>query len=256
MKMKGVLALVLVLAVFLSGFSLDYDDEGVRTAVTGAVDALVAGDFMAFRVHVSDQVDNEELNVFFKQMSGVLNEAGSYELKAVNKKVGIRDGVNYVAVLYEMTAGDAVYEVEAVIIEGHSGLSSLRMDRTDAEPAPEVAPAGAANWVFTGLGIVTVAFTLWMAVDCIRRHMKRKWLWLALILLISLMLSFSLLNGKLSFQFYAGLYVGLTNLKVYVDRGFAATIYLPLGALIYFFRRKKLTLPEEERGMTGPEIEG
>lgn len=254
MKKKTLIALVLVLTVFLTGFSMKFDDEQVRKYTTGAMDALIAGDFMALRANVNDLVDSESLNTFFKQMSEGLSGISSYELEAVNKKVGVNNGTDYVAVLYVMTTENMVFEVEAVVLEGQSGLASLHINQTDRQPEPEQAPQGILNWVFTGIGILSVVFTCWMAVDCIRRKMKLKWLWLLLIVLLTLMLTFTMADGKVGFQFYAGVHVGLTNLKVYVDRGFAAAFYVPLGALIYFFQRKRLTLPEEEPAMNGPEI--
>lgn len=254
MNKKTLIALLLVVTVFLSGFAVNFDDDQVRKHTVGAIDALIDGNFMALQAHINEQVGLETLNEFFAELSAGLSGVDSYQLDAVNKKVGIQDGQNYVAVLYRMTTEDMVLQVESVVVEGQSGLSSLKIHQIDAQPEPEQAPRGILNWIFTGIGILSVVFTCWMAVDCIRRKMKRKWLWLALILLVTLMLSFTVSGGKLGFQFYGGLNVGLTNLKVYVDRGFVASFYVPLGAIIYFFQRKRLTAPEEESVMNGPEI--
>jgi len=255
-KKRGLIALVLVLAVLMTGFSMDYDDETVRGHVEGAIGGLIAGDFRAFRAHVSEELSGEELNAFFQQLSGPMGEIESYTLTAVNKKVGVRDGVDYIAVLYHMTVEDVVYEVEAVMFAEQSGLAGLHINETDVAPEPEEAPAGVLGWVFTALGIAAVGFTIWMAVDCVRRRVKHRWLWLALIVLVWLMLSFALVEGRLSFRFFAGLNFGLTNLKVYAGGGFEAVFYLPMGAMIYFFQRKKLTRREQEQETLGPELAG
>lgn len=260
LKKKMLIALTLVLTVFLSGFSVSYDDDQVRTHVVGAIDALIAGDFMALRAHINEQVPGDTLNEFFAELSSGLSGVDSYELKAVNKKIGVQNSLEYVAVLYVMTTDDMVLEVDAAILKGQSGLASLHINQIEEQPEPELAPKGILHWCFIGIGIFGVIFTVWMVVDCIRRKMKRKWLWLPLILLGVMLLTLTMKDGSVNFRFNVGLFLGMTGLETFTTGGFRATINLPLAAIVYFFKRKDLTqksvienLPEEPVQTEGEE---
>lgn len=260
MKKKTLIALLLVLMVFLSGFSVSYDDDRVRTHVVGAIDALIAGDFMALRAHIHEQVSGDTLNEFFAELSSGLSGVDSYELEAVNKKTGVQNGQDYVAVLYVMTTDDMILEVDAAILNGQSGLASLHINQIEEQPEPELAPRGILHWCFTGIGILSVIFTVWMMVDCIRRRMKRKWLWLPLILLGVIMLTLTVKDGGVNFRFHVGLFLAMTGLETFTVGGFRARICVPLAAIVYFFKRKDLTqkpevesLPEEPVQTEGEE---
>ena len=43
-----------------------------------------------------------------------------------------------------------------------------------------------------------------------------------------------------------GLHLGLSGLTSYASGGFALELYFPLGAVVYCFLRKKLTVPDPE----------
>lgn len=249
LKKKTLIALLLVLTVFLSGFSVNYDDDQVRTHVVGAIDALIAEDFMALRAHINEQVPGDTLNAFFAELSSGLSGVDSYDLEAVNKKIGIQNGQDYVAVRYVMTTDDMVLEVDAAILKDQYGLASLHLNQIEEQPEPELAPKGILHWGFTGIGILSVIFTVWMVVDCIRRRMKRKWLWLPLILLGVLILTLTVKDGSVNFRFHVGLFLAMTGLETYITGGFGARICVPLAAIVYFFKRKDLTEKPEIEGL-------
>lgn len=259
MKKRSIIALLLALFVFLSGFATEYDNAEVRSDTEAVLNALIDGDYMAFRASINERVADDELTDFFNRLSAGMAELGEYELTAVAQKIQVQNDLNCIAILYEMTAGNKVYEVEVVKVEGESGLAGFYIEEAEGGIVAEEASWGLIHWVFAAVGVVTVVFTVWMLVDCIRRKMKRKWLWIALILLLTLMLTFKATTDSVNFAFNFGIHLGFTNVRIFTGGGFVATIYVPLGALIYLTQRKKLTIaadtPEQPAGQTPPAVQ-
>jgi hypothetical protein len=92
-----------------------------------------------------------------------------------------------------------------------------------------------------------MAFTVWMLVDAIRRKMTKKALWIILILL-SLSLSFTTGPNTVNNSFMVTLFLTPSSYQAVIpNETLTLTVVLPLGSLIYFFLRKKLTAQYEAK---------
>ena len=90
-----------------------------------------------------------------------------------------------------------------------------------------------------------------MAIDCLRHSFKGKVGWLLLILLISGLITLTFGQGKLYFNINGGIYPYLSALLKDSVGTTVLRIYVPIGALIYFFRRGKLhSRPAEAQATT------
>ncbi len=91
------------------------------------------------------------------------------------------------------------------------------------------------------LSLLSIAFCIWMIVDCARRRIKGKALWIILILL-----AFSLLvttGEKSGLSFSLGIFIQLSSVQANIGTlSLATKVVIPLGAIVYFFLRKRLTM--------------
>ena len=169
----------------------------------------------------------------------------TYEISLRHIQTTVQDGMKLTAIRYLVTAGSLRFHLEVTKVEGEPGLAGFHVSPAENAGPAEVS-AGVMGWVFTGLGVAAWGFVLWMVVDCLRRKMKHKWLWLLTILLVWMVFSLSLFQGKASIHFNFGVLIGLSRLSVFADGSRALYLYLPLGAVSYFFTRKKLTIQPPE----------
>jgi hypothetical protein len=118
------------------------------------------------------------------------------------------------------------------------------------------------NAVLKVISLAFMAFTVWMFVDVLRRRMNRKVIWVLLTLIhagISLVIGPSQFNIKFNFK----IAIGLSGITAYNSSlAVATSVLLPVGAIIYFFVRKKLTAQfdaenqaETQNGQQNPEEE-
>ncbi len=107
------------------------------------------------------------------------------------------------------------------------------------------------NIILGGLALLFMAFRAWMLVDCIRSRIPRKALWIILILLSVTM------TVRLGDYLHVGLGMAVVweELSVLADPvAYALIIRLsvPLGAILYFFLRKRRKLPTPDDATTSP----
>ena len=169
------------------------------------------------------------------------------------------DGEEVTTIQYLVSGEGGKFYLDVAKLTGTEGLSGFQITEAEAD-AEATTPSGLIHRVFSAVGFLTMIFALWMAVDCARRKMKFKWLWLPLIVLGMTMFSLTMGDGGMSWRFNVGVYLGMTNLKTFVAGGFRATVYVPIVAIVYFFKRKDLTektgiesLPEEPVQTEGEE---
>lgn len=242
MKKKCCL-LILVLAVFLSSCGVDFDDSAIRQEAAAVLDGLIAGDYDAVRDGLSSQITDSDLRAVFASLSREMEGLGEYEISPQEWRITNQDGVKLTAIRYLVTAGQTRFVIDVTKVEGEQGISGFHVRPAEAA-GPAKMSAGAIGWAVTGVGIAAWVFVLWMVVDCLRRKMKRKWLWVPLILLLFMGFHLSLIQGNAAFRVNFGLLLGLSNLTAYSDGSRALTLYLPLGAIAYFLNRSKLTRKE------------
>lgn len=99
----------------------------------------------------------------------------------------------------------------------------------------------ALNVVLHIISILFLVFSIWMVVDCVRRRLKRKWLWFILIFCgVSLTVTFGETFGLYAFS---GLMLQASKITAEAEiMSVTLTVAAPIGSFIYFFLRKKFTV--------------
>lgn len=102
--------------------------------------------------------------------------------------------------------------------------------------------------VLTVLSLLAIAFTVWMFVDCLRRKVKLKALW-AIVTLLGIAVTFTY-GQTLGIHFSLGLIFQISSIVAEpAILSVKLKLAVPLGAIVYFFLRKRLTVvsaPVEE----------
>ena len=249
--MKKFLVVILVLALLLtgcSGLSEAIDDASIRPQAQALLDSFITGDLAGCRALLDENVSDEQLEAYFSAIHLELKDLGPYEMTAVSWDRQITEEADMTSIRYLIEAENMKIYLAVSTLAGSEGLSGFRLEDAGADAEP-TGPMGPAHWIFLAVGIAVFGFIVWMFVDCARRKMKRKWLWLPLILLGALVLTLGSKNGSINFNFRIGLYLGLTNLTTFVRGGFRVMLYVPLGAIVYFFQRKALTIRTESENV-------
>ena len=220
------------------------EDESLRQSTQLMLDSLIRDDFDSAYALISSAVTKEQFQPLYDGLLPVLQNVESYELIASYKATKVTDDAGYVAVRYLFIAQDLKLVVEATRQEGVEGLIGFLVNEyqetTVTGTVGNMKGADAGQWIFLVITIAEVGFILWMFVDCCRRKIHRKWLWLLVVALGSVALSISLGSG-FQIRVNVGLFFDLyTALLRYTTGEVTVRLMVPLGAVLYLCLRKKL----------------
>lgn len=254
-RIKTIFLLLLSAALLVSlagcGEMKIQDNERIRPGVDAVLTALLAGDEEAGYAAVYHEISRKEFVTAFAQMRELLAEVETYELTPIQYNFRSTNGTRAEQMVYRMTTNAGTYVVSAVVVEGYQGLTSFHiapeentaLSYTGTPGHMEGASLG--QWIVLILGLLGWAFVIWMAVDCCRRKIRRKWLWLIVILLGGVLLTLSASATSMNFRFNVGLHLRLSSWIFYGDGTSQLQLLVPVGALVYLLRRKKLKNSEE-----------
>ncbi|MBO5779154.1 MAG: hypothetical protein J6R82_06265 [Clostridia bacterium] len=236
------LFLVLAISVLaLSGCESALINNGLhRTECELYVNTLLNEDFEAAHA-VTPVLSKEEHRPYFDEFCKSFEGATSYELTQTGWKINTIDGTTVKIAAYQIELDNGTTcQLTLQTTEGFEGITYINFNDSTAfiESTKNV---GTVNIVLIAVSILLMAFPIWMLVDCAKRKISKKAWWIIAILL-SLSLSFSSgpNTGNTSFMLTL-LFEPWTIEAVVPTETITLTVVLPIGALIYFFRRKKLS---------------
>lgn len=245
MKLRRFLAVLLVLALMLAGCTEEMiDDSAIRADAEVLLAAFMNDDYDACRAVVDASVADADLEAIFPAIAAELADLGDHEMTVVGWNKKLTGDQDQLTVQYLVSGEGGKYYLYVTEVDGLEGLAGFQIAEAEADAEP-TDPAGPVHRVFTVVGIAVLCFVAWMVIDCARRKMKRKWLWIPLIVLGAVILTFTVRDGGMSFRYNIGFYLGLTSLATYAAGGFQVKLFIPVAAIVYFLKRKQLTITEE-----------
>jgi hypothetical protein len=133
-------------------------------------------------------------------------------------------------------------------VEGYEGIYLINFKDTEwvTNKAETITPFNIALII---LSIFEIAFSVWMLVDCIKRKVAKKPLWILLIL-FGIKLSLTITPERFNFNWSFGLFLQISG--VYGDiyqNLITASLLLPIGAVVYFIVRKHITKKEPKNNV-------
>ncbi|MBQ1231950.1 MAG: hypothetical protein IIX86_00315 [Clostridia bacterium] len=198
-----------------------------------AEDKDAAMDFMEL-MPVQSQA---QLDAFWNELLRIYDGAETYEIKFVswNTTYSYTDQTQITDVVYQVKADTKATAEFRLVYNTNDFLYGINV--TDITPK-NTAVIITVRVLLIVYFLLTIAFCVWMMVDCIKRPIRLKVLWFILIW-IAVLLQFSLVGTSLGFRFIFGLITRCGIIQATVS-SFLLRIPVPVGALIYFFVRKKL----------------
>lgn len=248
MKRKSIiihiLAVTLCIFTLLSLGSCTADMEIGNNSELGKefMDHVILGEKDAAFAMTGDTVGASDFDVFWTNVRSVTNGASSYEMKQIGWNVNVSGGVTTNTTAYQIKFDNGSSILFRVMTQdGTDGIAGIYFhDATDfLADSEKTLPV--AKLITTAISILSWAFIVWMIVDCSRRKMKNKVIWI-IITLLGFCVTLTL-GQKFGFDFMFTLMLRMNS--VVADPGVLAmkyTVCIPLGAIIYFFMRKNLTV--------------
>lgn len=260
-KKLTVLLLVLLLALSLAACTgMDAErDARIKAQCETMIDALIARDAEAAYAVFAKEMDKNAFMETFPSICDYIKDVKTYELRQTGWYMGTNNGKSYYRATFTMTSDAGKFQVIGMEVDGYEGLSNFHIT-SEEELNPSftgtlttLAGSSPVQWLMIAFSALCLGFVIFMLVDCIKRKMKYKPLWVIIIICGAIAYTATLSGGKfnmganISFMIFAYSY-----LKIYSTGAFVLNIVLPFGALIYLVFRKKFTLEEQEEP-TAPE---
>lgn len=237
------LCLLLVFLFLLGSCSVGEDSSEGRALCEEFLDHIVENDRDSAYDMCKNIASEEEFNKLWEYVRAVFKESKSYELKQMRWDKNTKNGVTSTTLTFEATTDDGkmcmIYIVTMPEVEGISGIHFTDV----TEFVEKTKGIEAANVILRLVSLAVFGFVIWMFVDCMKRSIKKKVLWAIIIcagFAVSVTFGASIgLDFRLTIPFaLSGIGANLSTLTTTI------TLALPLGAIIYFFVRKKLPLKD------------
>jgi len=248
------IALIAVLLLTFAGCSeMKINDvPEIREYVDVLLNGLLSDDEDAAYCAVYKDVSPESFSEAFVQMQALLAGAEGYTLTPIGYNIRNHSGETTRQLIYQMETPEGNFVVAAVTVDTCEGLVSFQIAPEEETTLNYTGTLGhmqgarPAQWIVLFLGVLTWAFVIWMVIDCSKRKIRRKALVLVLIILGSIILDLSINDSGIKQTFRVGLYLRLSSLILYGDGSVGLGILIPVGAIVYFFMRKRLSSKAEE----------
>lgn len=237
-----ILLLCLALTLSLTACVEEETRDRIRANAETVLDMLIAGDADAAYAVLTAAGSRTEFDKFADFCMPLLAGVESYELKQVGWNVRTDDGVTNTSLTFRMICADGTeYLVEATETAGTAGLTGFFFDTPEAAVADRT-PA-ALKIAFLVFSLAVLAFVIWMIVDCARRKIRKKALWIILIL-CGVMLTVRAGSSGFNVNFQIGLMAATSSIQWIAEpRNALVSFAVPVGAIIYFALRRRLTPP-------------
>ncbi len=203
---------------------------------------VIAGEKEQAFAMVSEIADPSECEEMWKTLREIANASSDAQIHQTGFELLKYDGVSFEKGYYfvEFNNG-ASMNLSLTFTEHDDAIQEMRyLEVTDVIKELKE-PSRVLGIVATVVSILFIAFTVWMIVDCARRRIRKKPLWIILIIAgISITLS---IGFESNISFFIGLMMQFSRVKMDLSLpGMMIRFVIPVGAIVYFFMRKQLTI--------------
>ena len=230
-------ALLTLLCLCSCELPMPQEGEALEDVAEDVIEEILEGDPDVVRSYFSADTDLTDFDAVFAEWQTLLADVRDFELTPVGWRKNIKGGVHSFELTCRVRCAVEGLMLRVTTVEAR--LTGFTFYLEDPEiTGGGVLVANIALWTLTGL---SVALIVSMVRDCAKRKLNAKPLWLILILVGHLKLYVSTLQGRFSAGFHIGTIVPYSELTAYESGVFDLQIILPVGALVYFFLRSRLT---------------
>ena len=227
----------LVLFSACQGAKPDLDQKQADVAVL--MDSVIANDqnaAVALMEHVPI-ASQAQLDAFWNELLRIYDGASTYKIKFIswNTTYSFTDQSSLTTVVYQAKADTKACAEFTLTYDGEDLLRGINVTDVTERSSPVIIIVR----VLLILGFAaSLALCIWMTVDCVKRPIRFKVLWIILIW-VSVILQVSMIGTSFRFNFSFTVSPTWGSLQATVS-SFLLRIPVPVGALIYLAVRKKI----------------
>lgn len=252
-RLIAILCLLLIPLIFLTscGETLP-ESKPLRDLTDRMIVAMKTGDAEGAFDLVAASCTKEEFDDFYEQFEPVFAQIEAYELHVYSTSQDTNEGRLYETTQYILLSDSKQLVISANMEKDTTKLAGFQVGEPEENLKKYIETSGTLStldatkgwqWAALAASLLEVAFVIWMAVDCALRKIDSKFLWLSLILLGIVSLSFSFGDGSFGWNFNVSFIFGYTAYIGHIHNLMSLRIMLPAGAVVYFFLRKRLKAP-------------
>lgn len=260
-KIIWFLALILSLAL-IAGCSVnvqDYEDPQVRTYCETILDALIADDFQGAYAPFSGIYAESNFSGAYDQLREYLKGTQDYQLNLlsvhVNSSVTNGEKTKVIRSVYEMTHGDRRTIVN-ISLQDQAGIATFMLtpyEHTDYSATGTLGRMKGASpiqWLFLLLNAVSLGMAVYAMVDCVRRKMEKKVLWILVLAFGFFTVGTTISDSMFRMNFNLSWITAYSALIRYGSGTMVARLMLPVGAIAYFLSNRTKSREIEEPAET------
>ncbi len=245
MKRKLILVIcaILSLLVLFCSCTVQKDSEESRVFCETMLDYVIQNDYEAAK-KLFDPNSAEEFSQYWNLVRDALKDSKSFELQQKSWYKNRTDGVTTTRVIFEVITDNG--KICQMVTYTEDGIVTRIgfIDSTEFIQKTEFVKI--VNVFLVIFSLLCFVFSIWMLVDCLKRRLKGKILW-ALLTLCYCGISLTTDTAVFDFEFII-LMFGRSSISANrITLTVAVTVFLPIGAIVYFFMRKRLTIPAESK---------
>lgn len=241
-------ALAMVL-LFSSCSGGEFEEDEIRDYTVTMLDAIIADDFDTAFQTAPDAGTKQEFTAFYNQMRGVLADVDEYKLTCIgyNTSVNFDNGkqIKRTDAQYKFKSKNLEFVIAAATMTGYEKLAGFHItpiEQTDLYyngTLGNMVDASPFQWAILLLNLVVLAVTVFAIVDCARRNIKKKALWIVIIVLGMLIVGLTTTATTSQFNFTLG-WFSYSAFIVYGSGKTVLRVLIPVGAIVYLAMRKSL----------------
>ena len=247
------LTALLCLGCLTSCSTLFGEAQGIAEEISlSFVDELIEKDAKGAYEIVKNSCTYEEFKPIFDEMATYVEGAESYTVEIVGMHSGMDNGIRYYRGVYRITTDkEQVCTVNTILsLEDNSVLGLHIANNTPVIQAEKA--LSRLNITFKVISALLLALGVWMLIDCIRRPIKLKALWIITIILFGILggININILSGSGGFNFSVTYGISVISSGITADlerNGLIYSLLIPVGTIVYFFCRKALSRKELAR---------
>ena len=255
--------IVLILCLLCTGCKAalqNFDNKEIRQTTEAMLDALVSDDHNGAYALVSEICTEDDFSLIYKQMQDLLGETDTYELNLLsiytNFSVNNGQKTSTTTAQYELTS-ENVRLVVSVQVDGENRLTNFYLtpyENTDyysTGTLENIKELSAVQWLFLLTNVVTIGITLFAFVDCCRHKVRKKVLWILILIFGFVTIGATISATGFNFNFNVGNIMAYSALIRYGSGTLMLRLMLPVGAICYFIARRSFLRPKTNQNLYG-----
>lgn len=250
MKKFRLFFVAVLILVLLAGCSVDvrgYEEPQVRSQCETILGALLTGNYEAAYEPFRNSCAESDFTPAYDQLRQYLAGTEDYELTLLSARISTKkaggETIKVSSAVYEMDhAGKKT--VLNISLQENVGVVTFMLtpyedtDYSSTGTLGRMKGASLVQWLFLLLNVVSLAVAAYAIVDCVRRKVEKKVLWILVLLFGFFTVGVTISDSMFRMNFNLSWITAYSALIRYGSGTMVARLMLPVGAIAYFLSNR------------------